>query len=288
MPSCSNCKKHRAPNEPIRECCTGTYYCNRKCERADFRKHKDHCPKLIPEIPTASEAQHAPQDASQSTSQNTPQSTSQSASQSASQGDPQNSPTDTQFKRIEDPFNRLKRGVYLQNRADMNVFEILIDSYRLRMDDNERYAKVHHRDSIYGGAQNGMQGFRNFLNKAKTVPHLLPYSWDNKKQIECEAMGRTQGWSSLSNKIKDVDVNEHYQDKHIVMQLRLLAEDIYGTSIGDKPKRVLRDQIEILPDSCSNAGTDAFLRMALADHQLKLIFEDLPEGLEFLRLGSME
>ncbi|KAI1296466.1 hypothetical protein F5Y03DRAFT_294331 [Xylaria venustula] len=259
MPSCSNCNKQRAANQPMRECCTDIYYCNRKCERADFRRHKDHCHKLITQTPTAPTSQHAPQD----------------ASQSAPQEDPQ-PPLETLFKGIEDPFHRLKRGNYLQNRDDMNVYEILIDSYRLRMEDNEYFAKVRLADSIYGGARNGMEGFRDFLKRAKAVPHLLPYSWDKNKQAECEGLGREQGWSSLAKKIKDVDVNKHYQDRYIVMQLRLLAEFIYGTSIGHKPRCILRDRVMIISDNCSNMGADAFLRMALNDHLLKLICEDLP------------
>jgi hypothetical protein len=88
--------------------------------------------------------------------------------------------------------------------------------------------------SIYGEAKHGIEGLRDFLTKAKAVHCLLPNCWNDKKQAECEALGYQSGWSSLSVKISETEIGNGYGDPKLMdKQLRLLAEDIYGTVIED-------------------------------------------------------
>ncbi|KAI0871291.1 hypothetical protein GGS24DRAFT_503910 [Hypoxylon argillaceum] len=207
MPECAKCKKRREGTQ-MRKCCDGTYYCNRKCERANFRNHKTSCTKPIVEVIK-----------------------------------PVPPPDPALLKDIVMPFQRLLRGDYLQGRPDTDVYKLLIDAYRLRM-----HYKYNHEHSTYGGVGHGIQGFRHFLGRAQAIPHMLPSWWSDKKQAECEELGCQEGWSSLAETIDDVAVCHHYNgtqkdaqnNTHIEIQLLFLAEDIYGTGIGNTPDRFLR------------------------------------------------
>ncbi|KAI0449463.1 hypothetical protein F5B21DRAFT_518147 [Xylaria acuta] len=218
MTYCKKCKQ-KHDSEQMIKCCGGTYYCDKMCEKADYEKHKKSCTKLV---------------------------------------------VFALIKDIYDPFNRLKRGDYLQGRPDIDVYKTLIDAYRLRMDDNA-LVEVRHEDSIYGKSKDGLAGFHQFLDRARAIPRMMPSWWDDKKQAECEELGRQTGWSSLTATIKELDVCNHYNplkhytarkhftdvarkyykdvaredhyDIYIDVQLRLLAEDIYGTSIDHELKK---------------------------------------------------
>ncbi|KAJ8122495.1 hypothetical protein ONZ43_g1323 [Nemania bipapillata] len=147
-----------------------------------------------------------------------------------------------------EPFKRLKRGNYFHGRPDMDVYKILIDAYRLRMHDMAIFTNDNDKDSIYGGAEDGLAGFRRFLCRAKAVPRMLPSWWGDKKQAECEQLGCQEGWSSLDTPIDHVAVRQYYKDKYMDIQLRLLAEDIYGTSIGHASSKFLRNRVMSLLD----------------------------------------
>ncbi|KAI0531587.1 hypothetical protein GGR58DRAFT_524260 [Xylaria digitata] len=233
MIKCANCSKALGDGTHMRKCCDGIYYCNRKCERKNFQKHKTSCPNHLSKV----NKPHLP-DAPLS-------------------------------KKILKPFYRLRRGDYLQGRPDTDVYKLLIDAYRLRVEDDKMYAGIRHDDSIYGNAQDGLEGFRSFIDRAKAIPRMLPPWWSEKKQAECEALGRQKGWSSLSYKIDGADVRSHYDDKFIDIELRLLAEDIYGTGIGDIQERFLRAELEKLPDSM-NFITGALIRRILSVHLVQL------------------
>ncbi|KAF2967609.1 hypothetical protein GQX73_g6007 [Xylaria multiplex] len=232
---CANCWKALSDETHMRKCCDGIYYCNRECKRQDFKHHKTSCPNLIPK------------------------------------GTPQ-LPDAALSKKVASPFYRLQRGDYLQGLPATDIYKLLIDAYRLRVEDNKAYAGTRGEDSIYGNAHDGLEGFRNFINRAKEIPRMLPPWWSDKKQAECEGLGRLKGWSSLSCKIDGADVRSHYNDRFMDIQLRFLAEDIYGTGIGDRQKRFLRPEVEKLTDS-ANFRTGVLLRRALSYHLLKLSTE---------------
>ncbi|TGJ84650.1 hypothetical protein E0Z10_g4125 [Xylaria hypoxylon] len=234
MPCCAKCNKTHDTEAQMRKCCQDTYYCNRKCERADFQNHKASCLKPVFKVDKAPAPLDAPL-----------------------------------MKKIYKSFHRLKRGDYLQGRPDTDVYKLLIDAYRLRMEDNDVYAGIHYEDSIYGDATDGLEGFRMFLDRAKVITHMMPSWWSDNKQAECEELGRQEGWSSLSEKIDATSVHEHYSDKFIDIQLRMLAEDIYGTGIGDRQTRLLRDKIMTIPNN-TNTEIGASMRVSLSYHLLEL------------------
>ncbi|PHH81836.1 hypothetical protein CDD83_3463 [Cordyceps sp. RAO-2017] len=52
---------------------------------------------------------------------------------------------------IANPFSHLEAGTWLHNRFEKDVYGLLIDAYRLRMEDNHNMEGDADEDSIYGG-----------------------------------------------------------------------------------------------------------------------------------------
>ncbi|KAI0521614.1 hypothetical protein F5B22DRAFT_643785 [Xylaria bambusicola] len=225
MPSCTWCKKSKDAEDQMRRCCEGTYYCNRKCERANFRAHKLSCPKHNPE--------------SEQTKQNG------SESQQIEPDESHSPPPKPLTKHISNPFHRFKRGDYLQGRPDTDVYRLLTHAYLLREADNRAYN---------GNSTDGSQldfeveRFRRFLNKAKEIPRMLPPWWSDKKQAECEA----QRGGSLAYTVLPDDIQRQYGEPFMDIQLRLLAESIYGTGIGGNEHCILTEELMKIPDGCTS------------------------------------
>ena len=90
-------------------------------------------------------------------------------------------------------------------------------------------------DSIYAGSSSGYRGFRRFLEQIQARnKELLPAWWSDANALECERAGRRDDWSSLKCAIEKSDVIEHYGDRLFPMQLRMFAEQIYGTGPGSQ------------------------------------------------------
>lgn len=128
----------------------------------------------------------------------------------------------------------------VHKRPETDVYKLLIDAYRLRMDDRWDIAKVQEPGSLYvPGATDGKEGFGVFLDKAekvkeKVVP-LLPTWWNEEKRKECEALGAdTAQWSSLAKKVRKTDIQRHYDDMALPMQLRSIGETVYNLLVDGK------------------------------------------------------
>ncbi|XP_044715023.1 MYND finger domain-containing protein [Hirsutella rhossiliensis] len=68
-------------------------------------------------------------------------------------------------------------------------------------------------DSIYGGAGNGLRGFKRFLERVERCPGLLPPWWDAMKKKECETLGMTPSqWHDLRSAVEKSDIIEQYGD----------------------------------------------------------------------------
>lgn len=134
---------------------------------------------------------------------------------------------------VEKPFHALYAKTWLHNRPEKDVFKLLIDTYRFRMEDNYSMEGDVDEDSIYAGAASGLPGFRRFLSLATRKTGLLPPWWSSDKRKECEATGiGGQEWSDLSCCIEKHDVVEHYGNPMMPMQLRMFGEQVYGRGPG--------------------------------------------------------
>lgn len=111
------------------------------------------------------------------------------------------------------PFTRLDNGTWLHNRPEIDVYRLLIDAYRLRVEDTYVMEGDFMEGSIYAGNTDGLRGFRNFLRRAATVSGLLPPWWNNEKKAACEQLGMdTSQWSDLRCAVEKHDIIEQYGD----------------------------------------------------------------------------
>jgi splicing suppressor protein 51 len=140
---------------------------------------------------------------------------------------------------VDEPFHRLHAKTWIHDRPEQDVYKILIDTYRLRMEDNFNLEGEADSDGVYGGAPDGRQGFRRFLRLAETRPGLLPSWWSQEKAAECEAVGARAGWSSLSSAVEKADVIKHYGNPEMPMQLRVFGEQVYGRGPGGQGSATL-------------------------------------------------
>ncbi|KAI0403554.1 hypothetical protein F4802DRAFT_598948 [Xylaria palmicola] len=213
--TCNSCNKASADLMRCAKCMT-TLYCDRECQRADWKAHKKICGK--------------PADEQGGT-----------GSSSSSSAGTAVSPPKGLDEPITKPFTRLMANTYLHDRPEKDVYRkystarrspfsvcVLIDSYRMRIKDEYGFEGNAAADSIYGGLPSSLPGFRKFLRAASSRAGLLPAWWTPAKQKECEALGASADWSDLRCAVEKSDVIEHYGDPRFPMQLRMLAEKILG------------------------------------------------------------
>jgi splicing suppressor protein 51 len=126
------------------------------------------------------------------------------------------------------PFTRLENGTWLHDRPEIDVYRLLVDAYRLRVEDTYVMEGVLMEGSIYAGNTDGLHGFRDFLTRAATVSGLLPPWWNNEKKTACEQLGMDASqWSDLRCAVEKHNIIERYGDPQFPMQLRMLAEAVY-------------------------------------------------------------
>ena len=213
QPSCTSCKKS-PPEVSLKHCakCSATPYCSRDCQRADWKSHKKTCGK-------------------------------QGSDSAAASGGAQTSPPRGLDVPIARPFTRLDNGTWLHDRPEKDVYRLLIDAYRLRVEDTYVFEQEADADSIYGGAPHGLAGFRRFLDAAAGRAGLLPPWWSADKRKACERMGmdhRQGNFHDLACAIEKSDVIEHYGDSRFPMQLRMFAEAVYKRGPGGMDGTTMR------------------------------------------------
>ena len=125
----------------------------------------------------------------------------------------------------------LNTSTWLHDRPEDEVFKLLIDSYRIRVEDDYVFRGDISDDSIYGQG-NPVIGFRRYLKQAESQSKVLPGWWNLEKRKACIAKGNAQDhWSSLHFAVEKSDIQEHYKNSSMPMQLRMLAEEIVGTYV---------------------------------------------------------
>lgn len=209
---CTSCRKTQGhlPN-PLKRCakCKSQWYCSRECQKSDWKSHKKVCGS------TSAESN----------------STSATSSSSAGQGI---NPKAICY--IPKPFTALKNGTWLYNRPKNDVFKLLVDTYRMRMEDEYVFEGEVDEDSLYSGAdpESAARHFKRFLNKtirldAKRNKKLLPEWWSKDSVKECFEFARTDDFSNVGFAAEKHDIQEHYCQSDMPMQLRIFSEKIDGT-----------------------------------------------------------
>ncbi|KAL9002025.1 MAG: hypothetical protein Q9188_005020 [Gyalolechia gomerana] len=122
-------------------------------------------------------------------------------------------------------------GSNLDSLTKKDCYIQLIDSYRMRVEDDYKYACDNH--GLYAGEDPAPE-FAQFLNLAEKRKGLLPEWWNKETRAACEAMGADsskENWADLSCAVEKHDIMEHYKDNTMPMKLRLLAEKVYGKRV---------------------------------------------------------
>ena len=196
--TCAKCHKTQ-PDIPLKRCanCLNQWYCNRDCQKADWKAHKAFCAS-----------------SQQSNAQKKPQATTN---------------FDAMPKVAGDFFKGICPDNYLHQFSEKDAFRQLIDCYRMRVEDD--YTFSGDTRGLYN-EDDPLADFQEFLDLAETRSGILPSWWSDGKRRECEenATDREE-WSDLNAAVEKHDIIEHYGDATMPMKLRLLAEKIYGKKI---------------------------------------------------------
>ncbi|KAH0595191.1 hypothetical protein MHUMG1_06940 [Metarhizium humberi] len=240
--ACTVCKKS-PPEVTLKRCarCSTTPYCSRDCQKADWKSHKKIC---------SSQAQAKPSSAGSSRDNLSPPKGLEGG--------------------VTKPFSRLDNGTWLHDRSEKDVYMLLIDAYRLNVDDMYNLEGEVDDDSLYSGLPDGLLGFQRFLRRAASRRGLLPPWWDASKRRDCEAFGMTPQEGNdrayLQCAVEKSDIIEKYGDSQFPMQLRMLSEAVIGRVPGGSDGKALRKMFagmegmehgdaEGMPFSILNAGT---------------------------------
>lgn len=195
--TCAVCNKAASDlPSPLKRCarCRITAYCSRDCQKADWKAHKKICANA----------------ANAANSSNTP------------------GPTSGAYM-ARNFFPSLADNTYLSSLSETDAFDQLIDSYRLRVEDD--YSFRGELSGLYN-QEDPLLHFREYLNLAEAQPGLLPKWWSKEKRTACERVAvDSSRWSDLSCAVEKHDIQEHYKDSVMPMKLRILAEKIYGKGV---------------------------------------------------------
>ncbi|KAF4952093.1 hypothetical protein FSARC_12725 [Fusarium sarcochroum] len=233
MAACNTCHKAE-PAVQLKRCakCPTTQYCGRECQKADWKTHKKICGKQG--------------------------SAASGSGGHINAGEMGESPSKGLDQPVSDPFARLDTGKYLHNRPEKDVYRLLIDAYRLRVEDIYNLEGEAEADSLYSGASDGLAGFKCFLSKVSKKKGLLPSWWTPEKQKECEEFGMDSSqWQDLRTAAGKQGIIDHYGDSRFPMQLRMFGEVVYGKGPGGSDGTSMRKMMAAMETGDGFGGTKA-------------------------------
>ncbi|TID27993.1 gb [Venturia nashicola] len=161
---------------------------------------------------------------------------------------------------FEDPFTRVREGRFLDGRAESDVFKLLVDTWRLRMDDQYRIEKFAESggcysgvdgmeggsndgvdgveggsndgvDGVEGGSNDGIAGFRHFLEKIVEEEENrrgLPRWWNGGKREACVSYAIAEPTHSLTTPTTRASIESYYGRPCLMyLQLRTFGAWLY-------------------------------------------------------------
>lgn len=227
---CDGCKKTESKDLSLKKCnrCKSASYCSRECQKSNWKAHKKFCVATA----QANAAPSAPSTIQQNTAQ------ANNRARRALDVD------------IEKPFHKIYDRTWLHGRSRRDVYKLLIDTYRLRMDDNFTITGEIDVDSIYGEATDGgKSGFRRFLQMVEQDQGVLPEWWSPAHANACVQSGSNNtGWSNLAARIEKHRIMQYYGNSLMPMQLRMFSEQVYGAGPGGQRATILLQMQMLVED----------------------------------------
>ncbi|VUC35463.1 unnamed protein product [Clonostachys rosea] len=231
-PACVTCKK-TAPEVTIKRCakCSVAPYCSRDCQKADWKNHRKTCGK---------------------------ESAGSSSSSSPSNLFTPASPLKGLEKPVTKPFTKIGNGTWLHGRPETDVYRLLIDAYRLRVEDEYTMEGKMDNDSLYAGSGSGLKGFRRFVDRVASHAGLLPSWWSTEKRAYCERLGMDPSqWQNLCCTVEKSDIIEHYGTPLFHIELRMFAEKVLGSGIGGQDATMMLELLTLREGDDGGSGQNS-------------------------------
>ncbi|KAJ5750735.1 MYND domain protein [Penicillium manginii] len=254
---CTNCSNPGTKERALKPCtkCKITPYCSRNCRKSDWKSHKKSCSQnaqdradriasIEAKMASASELASAAADLATSLAAEPTEQTSgprppspsateriQSLLNRLETGQPFPKIGPALGVQIPNPFQRIKDKKWLHDRPKEDIYKLLIDAYRLRMDDDYKFLGLKQPNTPYADANcDGTASLEIFLRMAELLS-LLPTWWDESETTACVESAKLLTWSNTAIKITADYVRSYYEDPSMPMQLRIIAEQVVRKDI---------------------------------------------------------
>lgn len=134
---------------------------------------------------------------------------------------------------------KASRGLYLHDFSHQATYSILIDSFRLRENDNKvmgqelseaRYPIGHARmgQKILTVSQKNL---REYLELVESRQGMKPQWWDDKRRNECLQKAQADKDFKLTNEMSQSLIIARYEDLIMPAKLRAFAAKVYGWAL---------------------------------------------------------
>lgn len=232
LTECATCKKTEIEGnalKPLKPCakCKRQWYCSRECQKSDWKNHKKTCGRTRAQ-PTST---HDVTPSTNNQNDITPSVNNQNYIIPTT-----NSHIDSEgICCIPNPYTALQNGTWLKNRPKKDVYKLLVDTYRMRLADQHASKGDVSEGSLNSGAsvESTIQHFLHFLTNvikldATRNKKLLPGWWTENSCKECTKFAQNDEFSNIGLAIDEDDIEEHYGQMDMPMQLRIFSEKIDG------------------------------------------------------------
>jgi mitochondrial splicing suppressor protein 51 len=129
---------------------------------------------------------------------------------------------------IDKPFEKLDQMRWLHGRSETDVYKLLIDSYRLRT--NDEYNMTGDLDERlvpgYMPDEDDDHPFEEYLVEAADKPGLLPAWWSADHVKKCLDFGSKNNYYDVFGLVEKSDIIEQYGNNVMPMQMRMFAEQV--------------------------------------------------------------